>query len=238
VNQAGLFLMKRTKNALLIMNPRNIPTVMSAFKALPIDKYWMRAYTERELAEGVISEIIEGSDYQNYLLCSDDVICTPEALAAVEELLERKEIASGWANMAVNSKNLCVTINPLRLTHKGNNGKPSPVVEDYDLLTVDEFNKLPEEFEATCSGFALMGARRSIWLRYPFQVYTRNSKDGYSSDHDWSFRIQDEHRIWITKKGYIENLKPSDKGICKDNWIRDSEPGRVIRETYENLIHG
>ena len=226
-----------TKNALLIMNPRDIPKVIAAFKALPIDKYWMRAYTERELAGGVISEIIEGSDYENYILCSDDVIVSVEALAAVEELLERKEIVSGWAKLAISSDKVCVTVDKLRLTG-GNSQSPSPVVEDYDLLTEGEFRRLPEEFEATCSGFALMGARRSIWLEYPFQVYVRNSNDGYSSDHDWSFRIQDKHRIWVTKKAYIENLKKHEAGSCKQNWIRDSEPGRVIRETYENSIHG
>jgi len=214
-----------TKNALLIMNPRDIPEVIAAFKALPIDKYWMRAYTELELV-GVIAKIIEESDYENYLILSDDAICAPEALAAVEELLERKEIASGWNKLSAGSDWVAVCVDPVRLSG-GSEDKPSPLGGDYDLLTVNEFNELPEEFEATCTGFSLMGARRSIWLRYPFQVYTYNDANGYSSDHDWSFRIQNEHRIWVTKAGYIENLKPGGHAY-KDYWIRDSEPGRVV----------
>jgi len=224
-----------TKNVLLIMNPRNIPEVITAFKALPIDKYWMRAYTEREL-EGVISGIIEETNYENYILCSDDAVVSPEALVAVEELLERKEIASGWTLMHEGSDITSVVVEPVRLSRNDRN-TASPVFADYSFLTKEDLERLPDEFEACGTGFSLMGARRSIWLEYPFQVYIRNNKDGYSSDHHWSYRIQNHHKIWVTKRGYIKHLKRDLAAAYKMNWIRDSEPGRVVRETYENSIH-
>ncbi len=73
------------RNCLMVMQPRRILTCLQSLHALPVDQVWFEAFTERELADP-LNRFIRDTDYDNYLLVSDDVVVSPRAFAVVSEI--------------------------------------------------------------------------------------------------------------------------------------------------------
>ena len=63
----------------MVMNARDIPECILAIRALPIDKAFFRGFTEIQL-EPEIARFVASTDYDRYILLSDDTIPTEFAL--------------------------------------------------------------------------------------------------------------------------------------------------------------
>src|SRR5688572_2613261 len=101
------------------MHPRRITECVDAFKALDADKAWLSGYTEKQLCD-VVPKVIEETDYDNYLMVSDDFLVSQEAFDAVTSLLEQGHpVVTGYANLAFDNPLVNITKSPVQLTQKG-----------------------------------------------------------------------------------------------------------------------
>jgi hypothetical protein len=86
---------------LAIMAPREITEAVDAFRRLPIRRAWLERYTEWELVD-VLRSIVDDDaiPFTHMLLCADDVVVTPEALAAVLDLAAAGHpVVTGWCRL-------------------------------------------------------------------------------------------------------------------------------------------
>lgn len=195
----------KMKSCLLIMNGREIPECVDAFKALKIPKIWLRAYRTSVLGQAA-TDAISSTSFDNYLINSDDTIPTQAALDAVLETAERHEVCSGWCNVSPD-KNLAALILQ-KLTSE------PPTERSYPFITLDEVAKLPEEFEAHFTGNCFFSMRRNLWDRFPMVYYRKKilwTRYGryrfHGSDYSWAFRLQQaEIPIIVKKSGFVLHL--------------------------------
>src|SRR2546428_12899914 len=82
----------------MILHAREIPECLLSLKALKIDKVWFRGYTEKQV-EPKMMEFIRSTFYQRYILISDDVIVTQQALDNLLELQDSGPVVTGWCNI-------------------------------------------------------------------------------------------------------------------------------------------
>lgn len=191
------------KNVLMIMHARNLPDCMKSLRALNISKVWFKGYYEGQL-EKELNEFVRDTKYDNYIIVSDDAVVGQECLDAVQDGLGLHEIVGGYCKSWPDSDESCISFNPVRMTGEGPDG-PYPVVDDYDLATMQEIAGIDEEFfKVAFNGFGVLGARRDIWIEYPFRCYYSNPM-GSASDHSWNYRIQKDgkYQMWCAKKGHI-----------------------------------
>lgn len=212
------------KNCLMIMNPRNIPIVMENFDKINIPKVYFRAFTEKEL-EDVINNFILDTNYDNYILTSDDVIVTQEVVDIVEKNLETYKVFTGYCNMTIKSKLVNLTDEPITLINN-----KYPISQDYKFITFKDVEKKNTDiFKTYLAGFALTGMRRDLWLKYPFKVYLMNSNDkkGVSSDHNLSIRLNSDNiPIYTHKNAFVKHLKGSP--ITYNKWLLGKIKSSVI----------
>jgi len=172
------------------MNPRKIDKCIRSIQNLRgVDKLWLVAYSEQGL-ERPIADFIESTHYDNYLIVSDDVIVTQDALEWVLFALgQGDEAATGWCNLSA--------VGPARLlanlTRAPLEGEP-PTWDSYRFYDIDDVRKQPESFETWLMGHCLSGMTRSLWRRFPFRSYPREQSpttpSGYGSDYNVSMRLQ------------------------------------------------
>ncbi len=191
------------KNCLLIMHAREIPQCVEAIHKLRIDKAWFRGFTELQL-ESVIPDFIDNDvhSYDNYIVLSDDTVPTQKALDCVVDGLERHEVFTGWCNISPNS-DLC-TIHEGRLSIPG----------AHRWKTISQIFMRPDEFETPFACFALTGARKEIWQRFPFRTYVSRReahgpliRTGWGSDFSFSLRLQDAKiPIYSHRDAFVQHL--------------------------------
>jgi hypothetical protein len=185
---------------LLILAPRAIPECVESLRVLEIDKAWLGAMYERHL-ETVVAEVIASTDYENYLMASDDLLVTPEALAEVREQLAYYPVVTGYCRYSYYDPevNLC-------LTPEGLDGG--------EEITVDLVKTLPRLFRTYLVGWTLTGMRRDLWLRFPFRacdgrfamIDGREVDIGFSSDMNLSRRLRDAGvTIMAARDAYCEH---------------------------------
>lgn len=190
-----------------VMNARRIPECIESFEALPHDLAWMTGYTDAELGP-VHQGIVESTDYDAYLVVSDDCVVTGAAVDAVLELLEQDHpAATGWCKLHQTSPyaNLC------RAPLKGSEPKPAayPFYRARDVQA-HESEIVPTHF----MGFALTGMPREMWQRYPYGAYTARRATGYSSDFHLCVRLRDDGVPMVAARdGYVEHLKTADRRL-------------------------
>lgn len=187
------------KDCLIIMQPREIPVCIDAFRNLDISKAWFKGYTEAELEEP-IGKFIETTNYENYIIASDDLVPQQSSLTMVRNMLEEHEAATGWSNMSTVNTRGNVRFKPIHgnyafyvLTHS--------ITQLYKVTEGLRLNSFPSskqilakngEFYTYFSGFSFFGMRRKLWLKYPFQVYhglLGFKKNGFGSDFMQSDRL-------------------------------------------------
>jgi len=115
---------------LAVMNPRRIPECMASLEALPIRRAWLQRYTEWEL-QSVIASIVEDEaiHFTHLGLVSDDVIVSPEALAAVLDVARVHDVATGYCRLDSTHPLVNVTKRPVTFTE--------PSVEAYHFYSHD-----------------------------------------------------------------------------------------------------
>lgn len=216
-------------SCLMIMHPREIQEVIQSINQIDIPKAWFRAYNSLEIS-GAMNKFVEGTDYDNYIITSDDLILFPDAAKIIMDW--NYPVVSEYCNMHVDSKYVGLCSEPLTLT----NGI-FPQELDYVLMTQEEVDNQPTDiFETYFLGFSLTKISRELWLKYPFQKYiirsgrnlTGNLK-GVSSDHHISMRLtQAGIPMYTHKRAFCYHLKPSQiksrhGSTLKRNWLVGKE---------------
>ncbi len=189
------------KDVLMIMHAREIPKVLDSFHSLKgVDIAWFRGYTEQGL-ETPMAEFIDSTDYDNYLLASDDLIANQDALDIVRKGLQTHEAYTGYCNMSPIIYRGTVRFQPIHgnyffyvVTHMFR--------QLYPLTQAIRFNSFPQlkvilekdgEFRTYFAGNVYTGMRRYLWQRFPFQVYhppwDQNPEHGFGSDMMLSNRL-------------------------------------------------
>lgn len=174
-------------DALVILNPRDIPEVKDAIADLDIPKLWLTGYTERELAASVFDYALRETSFDRYLVVSDDIIIRRPALDAVLQALDDGiEVATGYSQRSHTDWTVNVTAGPLRDSR--------PTVGAYDFRQYREIISWPEPLVPTWfAGMSITGMSREMWQRFPFGCFTDGDSDaGYASDFHLSRRLQDE----------------------------------------------
>lgn len=186
---------------LCIMNARNIPECIASYRDLDIDLAWMSGYTDAQLG-GVHQGIVESTDYDAYIVVSDDCIVTQAALDAVLELLEAGHpAATGWCKLHTTSEDANLCDAPLI--------GDLPTKDAYPFFTVRDVLEHPDAAIPThFMGFALTGMTRELWKRFPYGAYTEIRRTGYSSDFHLCVRLRDAGVPMVAARdGYVEHLK-------------------------------
>jgi hypothetical protein len=205
------------KSLLMILNPRRIPDCMTAIEALDIDKCWFSAMTEVDLIPH-LNQMIQDTNYDRYLIVSDDCIPTQSALDKVLWLHDTYDtVSTGYCNLDATSLYVNLTRNVLP--------EPPPQVESYDLLLQGEVDKESDPFHTTFSGFVFTCMRRAEWLQYPMMV----SEAGAQTDYTLSYRLQQSGIKIITHKDtFVYHVKETwnthDKAREKRMMIGELEP--------------
>lgn len=182
------------RDALVVMNARNIEPCMAAFRQLPIDKIWLRGFTENEIQRvwpGVLA-----MQYDWLWLVSDDVIVREPALAAVRGLAsEEHPVVTGYSQRSHDNWVVNLTSEPLRGS--------LPAEESYTFMRYQDVVSHPTPVVPTWfTGMSLTGMSREMWTRYPFQCYD-DGRWGYGSDFNISSRLQgDNVPIVAAREGF------------------------------------
>jgi hypothetical protein len=188
------------RNCLCIMHAREIPQCMAGFQSLKIDKAWFRGYTEQQL-EAALAKFVEETDYDNYLLASDDLVPTQPPLDVVLKGLENHQVYTGYCNMSPTIYRGTVRFKPIHgtqtfyvATHMFR--------QLYPLTQAMRFNSFAQlkdivakngEFRTYFMGNVYTGMRRELWLKFPFRVYhppwDKAPMHGFGSDMELSMRL-------------------------------------------------
>lgn len=187
---------------LCIMNCRAIPECIDSYRQLTgVDLAWMSGYTDAQLG-AVHQGIVESTNYDAYIVVSDDCIVTQAALDAVLELLDAGHpAATGWCRLHTRSPlvNLCYA--PLIGSQ--------PTTRSYPFYTAAAVEShqgpvVPTHF----MGFSLTGLTRELWQHFPYGAFTKIRRTGYSSDFHLCIRLRDAGVPMVAARdGYVEHLK-------------------------------
>jgi len=189
-------------------------------------KAWLKNFTEVEL-EHVIPQIIRDTSYDYYVVVSDDVICSTDALNAVVNLLEvGAQVVTGYCNLDPVSEFCSLTKTPPTLPVR---------VETYDWMTLDEVHSSSENVIRTYHpSMALTGMSREMWEKFPWRCYGRNGRYGWAADLDLGLRLHAaEIPIFAPKDAFIYHTKPDWKLVDANMFERrrlriDIEPSEVV----------
>lgn len=120
-----------TDSLMVVMNPRRIPECLQAFEQAPLDVAYVQGFREADaLLE--INKVLRATDYARYLIVSDDVIVTPDAIQAVVDTsrLNPHQVVTGYCNLDAESPLVNITRRPL------SGDLPNPAA--YDFYRLDE----------------------------------------------------------------------------------------------------
>ena len=207
---------------LMIMNARAIPECISSFKSLKgIDKAWFRGFTELQL-ENEISKFISLTNYDYYVINSDDTIVTQENISLIKNNANPNCMVSGWVKMSMSSGRASIQLKDTRLRYlmfivAWTYGKFCPnnikrlllnFAKDTTVIKASDVEKLPDVFRVYFHGMAFGCMSREMWIKYPFRVYHSRLS-------------------WVEKSG-------SDINIC-ERLNRNNIPMYVIKKCY--IVH-
>ena len=198
-----------TASCLMVMNAREIPECLLSLRALKIDKVWFRAYTEKQLTDK-IRAFIEGTSYSHYILVSDDVIVTQQALDNLLANQTAGPVVTGWCNIFPGQQMANVELkeaNPensfyirwrdrvprwalpfikrLYMYKAINWVLMKPIYAHFPKI--DEIWDQPPIFRTHFVGWALTSITRELWLKYGFRFpEVGEQRAGHGSDRAMS----------------------------------------------------
>lgn len=186
---------------LCIMNARAIPECLASYEKLNIDLAWMSGFTDAQLGP-VHRAIVASTDYDAYLVVSDDCIVTQAALDAVLQALEAGHpAATGWCKLHTRSQDANLCRRPLIGDTPNRNAYPFYKARQ---VRSDPRAIIPTHF----MGFALTGMTRELWERFPYGAFTEIRETGYASDFHLCIRLRDAGIPMVAARaGYVEHLK-------------------------------
>jgi hypothetical protein len=165
----------------MILQPRYILKCIRSLSELTIEKRWFVAMNNT-LFPQEINKFIASTNFDNYLIISDDGIVTNEALNKVVELLEKVEVATGWCQISKTIPYANLSTKPLTKKVR------CPVtMKNYTCPTVQEVLNGPEVGITYFAGYCFTGMRRHIWLKHPQHP---NEYSGSQQDFELSWDLQ------------------------------------------------
>ncbi len=210
----------------MVMQGRQIQRCLDSYEALPIDKMYFKGFCEKQL-EKPITDFIEQTNYQHYIITSDDQVISRQALALIQEGLKKHDVVTGYCTLPDDSTKVNLCKLPLE--------DPIPRRSSYDWMRLSYVNSFPDEYiPTTFAGFFLTGMSRQLWRRFPFRCYgilpeslvtpwlvrrlhdyglVSQSIKGFSSDYNLCRRLASNGiRIHAAKGAIIEHLGGSSWG--------------------------
>ncbi len=174
------------RDALVVLNARDIDVCKRSLQELPIQKVWLTGYTEAEIANDVFASVLREQEFDRVYVVADDVIVRPYALEAVRSLLDDGHpVATGYSQRSHTDWEVNITSGPL-------NGR-APVEGAYDFVRYADVVSSPDPTIPTWfAGMSVTGMSGEMWRRFPFGCYQdAGSPNGYASDFHLSLRLQD-----------------------------------------------
>ena len=187
------------------MHARRIPECVASIEALDSDVAWMAGYTDAELGP-VHQELVESTDYDAYLVVSDDCVVTQEAVDAVVALLAAGHpAATGWCKLDQHS--------PLANLSYARLVGDTPSLDAYRFYRAADVRRYKSEIVPThFMGFSLTGMPRELWQRFPYRAFTAGRRAGYSSDFNLCVRLRDAGIPMVAaREGYVDHVKIRDR---------------------------
>jgi hypothetical protein len=202
---------------LMVMNPRLIDECVRSISALEVDKAWLIGYTEAQLEEAVPA-LVSDTDYDRYVIVSDDVVVTPRALEVVVEQGDgRPDVVTGWTNLDTTDEGLRMT----SVTSAPFTAYES-TAEQYRWTPMREVVRGAAVRRTWFAGMCLTSMSRDSWLRFPFGTFNGG---GFSSDFDLSWRLQQAGvPVWALRDAGVFHVKE-----CTSPWRLDAEPRKRLR---------
>lgn len=210
------------------MNARDIPECLLSLRALKIDKAWFRGFTEKQLEEA-IPTFIEASDYERYILVSDDTIVTQQALDNLLKLQDAGPVVTGWCNIFPGQTLANLELRPIAINRdfylRTRDEMPAFLVPLIKWLwrktpikrLIDHFiyRHFPDEeeiwaqeplFRTYFVGWSLTSISREMWLKHGFH-YANTSKSGHGSDQKMSLDLAGENVVMLcARDSFIYHL--------------------------------
>jgi hypothetical protein len=183
--------------ALIVLNPREIPSCIEAINALAIPKCWISYMYEPEAAVAV-NKAIAASDFDRYVIISDDCIPTQSALDEVLDWHNAKHpVVTGYCNLDSVLPYVNLTWNNLTA--------PPPSVSSFGFMTKNEAMRQHGLVRTTFAGLALTCMWRDLWQQFPLHCATGTAG---SMDYQLSWELQ-EARISIGAPvgGFVQHVK-------------------------------
>lgn len=183
-----------------VLNPRNIPECMDSFRALPVDKVWVRRYTEPQLAD-LWPHLLEEAARRGYThlsAISDDTIAPPRAWQAILENIDAAPCVTGWCNLQTHGDSRAnITDSPLV--------DRVPSIASYDFPTAWDVLTGPALRPTWFSGMSFTTMRVETWQRFLFRPYMPS---GCASDYNLSLQLQDAGLgIVCARDAFIQHVK-------------------------------
>jgi hypothetical protein len=198
--------------ALLVLNPRHIPECIEAIQSLGIPTCWLSYMTERQAAEAANQQIAD-TDYDRYLVLSDDTVPTRQALDRVLATADQGHpVVTGYCNLdeADNRHLVNLCTDPLP--------PPPPDPESYSMMSRAVVDRKRKPFRTTFAGLALTLLTRDMWTRYPLEI----SPNGGQVDYMLSYNLaQAGVPIVATPKAFVRHVK--------EHWnLNDEHPDKQL----------
>lgn len=175
----------------MVMNARDILECLDPIRRLKIDKVWFRGFTQRQVARQ-IKRFVESTDYDRYILISDDVAPKQSALDCILRLQGYAEAITGWCNLSPELWRANVILRPLKESayHKATSNIPAflgrhlaalisggifPFKHLYEFVSYSSFPPCDaisamrhEIFRTYFMGGPLLSMSRRLWLRHGY----------------------------------------------------------------------
>ena len=211
------------------MNARDIPECINPLKALRIDKVWFRAFTEMQL-ESKIKDFIESTDYDYYILVSDDTIVTQAALDNLLKHQTEAEVVTGWCNIFPLTLLAAMELSPI-ISNRDSlyllvrdriprrlvpfvkwSWRNTPIRKPINWALYKHFPNLDEiwakeeVFQCYFVQWALSSLTRKTWIKYGFH-YGSTDYAGHGSDQAMSVSLGlDGVKILCARDSFIYHL--------------------------------
>lgn len=186
---------------LVILNPREIPEVMVALRALTIPKVWISFYREDIAVGQRLPEVIAAAKEKGYthiVLVSDDGLVTQETLDRVLAFPPEVRACSGWVNL--DAHRISSNISQIELHWYNQPTDPG----QYYLIPEETMRGLTEPFKATFSGFALLRMPVETWE----EVALQNCSWTSCTDFYTYMRLSEMGvELWVDPKAFFFHLK-------------------------------
>jgi hypothetical protein len=186
------------RTLLVVLNPRAIPSCLASYEALDVDRAYLTGFYEYQLAQAAMQI---PDDYDAYVIVSDDVIVSQEALDVVLRYVDDEHpVVTGYCSLDSGRHKGWVN-----LSHKPIHD-PIPRVENYEFMTYDAVSTAETPLVPTCFvGMALTAMTREIWQRFPFDVCQPYNAQ---CDYSLSYRLTRAGiPMWAARDGFVEHVK-------------------------------